>query len=128
MARKCRCPRCDSMNTVRTLYGVPFVPKPDMTDEEKIAFCKSLDIPIRYMYHCNDCQYFWKNVERRSRCPKCGSLNTVKIIYGLPGEELIDLHNREKILLGGCMVWPNSPKHYCKDCHNRWGKLRSGDI
>ena len=126
MTRRCRCPKCDSMNTQRVLVG--FSSDISMSDEDREAFSKATGIPIRYMYQCNECNFHWFKVERRRRCPKCGSLNTVKIMYGLPIDETLDLFEREKVVLGGCRVWPDSPKYYCKDCENHWGKLRSGDV
>lgn len=125
MARRCRCPKCDSLNTFRGMVSNSSDLTP-RTDEEEIAYCKSKELSIKFWYQCNDCQYIWRRVERRVRCPKCGSMNTVKICYGLPTKETIELAELGKIALGGCMVDDDSPKHYCKDCHNHWGKLRWG--
>ena len=54
-------------------------------------------------------------------CPKCGSKNTVPIIYGLPSLDLYEKEQKREILLGGCCVTSDAPCCYCKDCGNRWG-------
>jgi hypothetical protein len=56
------------------------------------------------------------------RCPKCGSLNTVKILYGFPTYEAFLLSKEGKIKLGGCCVTGSDPEFFCKDCENEWTK------
>jgi hypothetical protein len=50
-------------------------------------------------------------------CPACGSRDAVQIIYGLPGRELMDAELRGKVVLGGCIVGPESPEYECRACH-----------
>ena len=57
-------------------------------------------------------------------CPKCGSTNVTRIVYGY-----VDLSdstlNKElesgKAVLGGCMVSDDSPEYSCNDCQYSWG-------
>jgi hypothetical protein len=49
-------------------------------------------------------------------CPKCGSLDIVPILYGLPGPEMMDSAEKGRIELGGCCVTDNDPQKRCKAC------------
>jgi hypothetical protein len=49
-------------------------------------------------------------------CPKCGSLDVVPIMYGLPSLEAMDEETRGKIFLGGCVVGDRDPQKHCKAC------------
>lgn len=60
------------------------------------------------------------NDNRISTCPKCGSHEVVKIIYGLPGPELVEKSERGEVLLGGCIVKEDNPDRACKSCRHRW--------
>jgi hypothetical protein len=59
-----------------------------------------------------------KKPQRKSPepCPKCGSLDVVPIMYGLPGPEMMEAANRGKIALGGCCVGDRDPQQECKAC------------
>ena len=49
------------------------------------------------------------------RCPRCGTDDIAKIVYGYPSDEL--LHSKdENIRLGGCVVFDDSPDWECKQC------------
>ena len=50
-------------------------------------------------------------------CPKCGKAMG-KIMYGLPNftPELRQEIEEGKIILGGCILNPDSPQLYCKQC------------
>lgn len=50
-------------------------------------------------------------------CPACGSRKVINIIYGLPGRELMDAELRAEVVLGGCIVGPESPEFECRACH-----------
>jgi hypothetical protein len=52
------------------------------------------------------------------KCPKCGSLNVIKILYGMPTHEAFLMAEEEKIKLGGCCITDSDPEYYCKDCEN----------
>ena len=58
--------------------------------------------------------------QMKRKCPKCKSDKVIPIEYGMPGIELIEMENRGELKLGGCIVMPNNPKWYCKDCGNDW--------
>ena len=47
-------------------------------------------------------------------CPKCGSKDTVKILYGYPSGEGIMLEAAGKVKLGGCLIdIEYSPEYHC---------------
>lgn len=50
------------------------------------------------------------------KCPKCGSQNIVKIIYGYPTAKTMKKAEKGKIKLGGCCISENDPTRHCKDC------------
>lgn len=56
----------------------------------------------------------------RYKCPKCGQMTGVRIIYGLPGVELAEAEERGEIELGGCFVEDNDPNVHCKTCGHEW--------
>ena len=57
---------------------------------------------------------------KKSECPKCGSSNVIKIIYGLPSYELFQDAEKGKVKLGGCIIREDNPNWYCKDCEHEW--------
>lgn len=61
------------------------------------------------------------------KCPKCGSRNVLKIIYGMPPYEMYLKEKRGEIKLGGCRISDFSPEYYCKDCEHEWNKKESID-
>jgi len=46
---------------------------------------------------------------RRYKCPKCGRMAGVRIIYGYPDPELCEAEKRGEVKLGGCCVTGVSP-------------------
>jgi hypothetical protein len=58
---------------------------------------------------------------RKRICPKCGSSNALKIVYGYPSGELMEAAGRGEVILGGCCVDDSNPAFCCKDCEYRWG-------
>lgn len=54
-------------------------------------------------------------------CPKCGSKNTVRIVYGYPSKKTLEIAKNSKVILGGCIISDNDPAWHCNDCQNRWG-------
>lgn len=61
------------------------------------------------------------------KCPKCGSKNSLKIIYGLPGIKLVMEEAEGKVKLGGCCIFENSPEYYCTECENEWSREQATD-
>lgn len=55
-------------------------------------------------------------------CPKCGSVHTVPILYGLLTEEAIKEVEKGKAAMGGCMISisNDSPRRKCLDCGHVW--------
>ena len=53
-------------------------------------------------------------------CPHCGSNRVARVLYGISEivENLQDLIDKEEILLGGCMILPNSFNYYCINCQS----------
>lgn len=54
------------------------------------------------------------------KCPKSGQKSAVTIIYGYPGETLIQESEKHEIVLGGCVQLEGSPNNECLDCGHRW--------
>jgi hypothetical protein len=59
-----------------------------------------------------------------TRCPSCGSSSVLRLIYGLPDEELRREAEDGKVALGGCSVSDNDPAWVCNECEWTWGKRR----
>lgn len=58
--------------------------------------------------------------ESAKPCPRCGSLEIVPIMYGLPGPEMMEAANQGRIALGGCCVTDDDPQKECKACGTRF--------
>jgi hypothetical protein len=56
--------------------------------------------------------------KRKHICPSCGSQNAAQIVYGEPSLNYLDAN---PVILGGCIVFPDSPTTCCLDCDYRWG-------
>lgn len=54
------------------------------------------------------------------KCPECDSERVRPIVYGLPGEELLEEASRDRVLLGGCTIVEDSPSLACLNCGHRW--------
>jgi len=58
-------------------------------------------------------------------CPKCGSKNIARYLFGLPdfdNKKLCAQVDAGKIVLGGCVIEQDvSPKYYCNDCDESFG-------
>lgn len=56
--------------------------------------------------------------EKKIICPHCGSEWIADILYGEPAfdDELEELLEKGEIHLGGCCIFPDSPKYHCNDC------------
>jgi hypothetical protein len=51
-------------------------------------------------------------------CPQCGSMGLIRIVYGLPGPELVDAAKRGEVILGGCQVAHEN--RVCRSCGARF--------
>jgi hypothetical protein len=54
------------------------------------------------------------------RCPRCSSDEVLRVVYGLPSEEMIEESIAGRVLLGGCVVWPEAPDWQCVVCGHEW--------
>jgi hypothetical protein len=57
-----------------------------------------------------------KGVKMKIICPKCGSDQIIRIVYGLPSIAMAQSEERGKIKLGGCCITEDDNTHYCKNC------------
>ena len=64
---------------------------------------------------------------RRRRCPKCGAVAGVRILYGYPTEEAFLAEQRGELVLGGCMIEVDDPTHACTECGERWVQKGRGE-
>ena len=55
-------------------------------------------------------------------CTNCGSKNTIRIVYGYPSQETLEIAKNGKVVLGGCIISDNDPAWHCNDCSNNWGR------
>lgn len=60
-------------------------------------------------------------VDRKLRCPKCGAVAGVPLVYGLPGCDAFEAEQRGELVLGGCVIEEDAPTHQCVECGDRWG-------
>lgn len=60
------------------------------------------------------------------RCPECGSTRIVPIAYGMPGPETVEEERRGDVIIGGCMIGPDSPGWGCGACG--WAPWPSPDM
>lgn len=59
----------------------------------------------------------------RRICPRCGSRNTAKILWGEPAysQDLLQKLDNKEIVIGGCCVPLNGPTHHCNECKKDFG-------
>ena len=57
-------------------------------------------------------------MRKPKRCPTCGSDRIVRIVYGMPPQELAAAEDRGELILGGCMTSSGAPRWGCSAC--RW--------
>jgi hypothetical protein len=55
-----------------------------------------------------------------SKCPECGSRKSKPLIYGLPSEETTVKAQRGEVILGGCVMYPFSPRRQCSSCKTQY--------
>lgn len=53
-------------------------------------------------------------------CPACGSQAVLRIVYGMPGEEMRRKAEAGLIALGGCVIEEDQPRAECGDCGHQW--------
>lgn len=58
------------------------------------------------------------------RCPQCHERSGVPILYGDPGEEMMERSKRQEIVLGGCVMEDDAPNRHCLSCQHQWSTKR----
>ena len=60
------------------------------------------------------------------KCPECGSTAVIPWVFGLPcpgtEDKLLSAEARGELMVGGCVMGPDSPKWHCNECRHDWGK------
>lgn len=56
------------------------------------------------------------------RCPACGSVNAVRIVYGFPTQAAERQAKAGKIRLGGFRINDGVPDYCCRDCGHEWNR------
>ena len=63
-----------------------------------------------------------------ARCPECGGETVRRIVYGVPGPDLMTAQVRGEVILGGCVISSRAPLWRCTPCRQSGGRLRpTGD-
>ena len=57
--------------------------------------------------------------EKIIKCPNCNN-KMIKIVYGMPSNELFELSEKGIILLGGCSISNDDPIYYCSNCRRKY--------
>ncbi len=113
-------------NINRTNISIPkigFEPCSEKTYNAVVDSIKSI-VDIIELNH-DDVMYYLPIDEIMSiiKCPNCGSIKTIKIIYGLPSFELFKEAESGLIKLGGCIVDISNPKRFCTNCKNEFDRI-----
>jgi hypothetical protein len=76
--------------------------------------------PRSVQIHPRDRQSAMRRKPRATRGapPLCGvcQAQMVPIVYGYPGDGLIEAAGRGEVVLGGCVIMPNQPRWTCLTC------------
>jgi hypothetical protein len=59
-------------------------------------------------------------LRRPEDCPACASTRVVRIFYGSPTPETMEIVKRHEAVLGGCIVFAGQPDWECTRCRHRW--------
>ena len=60
-----------------------------------------------------------RSLLRRPDCPN-GHGDVVRVVMGMPDPELFEAADDGQVVLGGCVVGPESPDWACLVCHEQW--------
>ncbi|QEC47291.1 hypothetical protein FSW04_06605 [Baekduia soli] len=64
-------------------------------------------------------------LDQQAPCPRCRSVQTVPISWGMPTEEAEHDAAAGRVVLGGCLVGDGDPGTQCRACGHRFGAARS---
>ena len=53
-------------------------------------------------------------------CPECKKEEAVQILYGYPGDGMMESAQKKEIVLGGCIIYSENPNRQCFNCGHRW--------
>jgi hypothetical protein len=51
-----------------------------------------------------------------TKCPTCGSTHLTPIMYGYPSPKALTNAEEGRVILGGCVVYNDSPTWKCNGC------------
>jgi rubredoxin len=60
------------------------------------------------------------DADRQLRCPECGVVGLLPIVYGYPTRQAVDAEERGEIVLGGCVISGVMPNWACPECENHY--------
>ena len=62
-------------------------------------------------------------MQNNIKCPSCGE-KLVDIVYGLPGNELMEKSIKKEVFLAGCCIIGGikTPSYYCYKCNEKFYK------
>lgn len=63
-----------------------------------------------------------KVARKPKKCYKCSKSTVVKILYGMPTDEALELSEQGKLVLGGCCISEISPEWVCTNCETEYKK------
>ncbi|WP_051237844.1 hypothetical protein [Lacticigenium naphthae] len=61
------------------------------------------------------------------KCLKCGSLDTIDILYGHPTANAMKKAEEGKIKLGGGLKTDGDPQYLCNECGHEWDRQTAVD-
>ncbi|MCG2617558.1 hypothetical protein LZZ85_24880 [Terrimonas sp. NA20] len=82
---------------------------------------KIIVLPLFLLTICAFGQKKADQVATRPVCPVCKtSKNSIPILYGRPAAIAVRRAEKGELRLGGCVINPDSPRHYCKKDHRSY--------
>lgn len=131
-----RCPKCGN-SLKRIMYGYPTEETEKMVRDNPESFmlggCCCWGDERDPRFFCSECdQYYYHDLkpvvwdeQEKEVCPQCGSDDLAEIRYGrqIWTDELKQLLDTKKAVLGGCMISADEPmpKWECNKCGKWFG-------
>ncbi len=57
-----------------------------------------------------------RKIYKRSPCSNCGKRQLISIVYGLPGDEMMERAHRREVAIGDCIVTGGDLDYRCGNC------------